>query len=81
MGIILKQTENRSELQKRIALDLAEKAKKKNPDPADMVDGVEDSAFVKGTKNTTSLAWVWVLIVIVSVGALIGFVIASGNQA
>ncbi len=81
MGIILKQTENRSELQKRIALDLAEKAKKKNPDPADRVDGVEDSAFVKGTKNTTSLAWVWVLIVIVSVGALIGFVIASGNQA
>ncbi len=81
MGIILKQTENRSELQKRIALDLSEKAKNKKPDPADMVDGVEDSAFVKGTKGTTSLAWLWILIVVAGVVALVGYVIASGNQA
>mgnify|MGYP004362901045 CR=1 FL=1 len=79
MGIIVKQTENRSELQKRIAKELSDKAKKKNPNPADLPDGVEDAAYTKDTKQTTSLAWVWILITIVGVGALVWFVVASGN--
>lgn len=80
MGIIYNQQDGRSELQKRLAQELSEKAKKKNLDSAnELPDGVEDSAYIEGTKKTTSLAWVWVLIVLVAVGVLIWFFIASGN--
>jgi hypothetical protein len=80
MGIIYNQESNRSDLQKRVAQELSEKAKNKNLDPADKLpDGVDDSAFVKDTKQTTSLAWVWLLIVIVGVAALLWFFVASGN--
>lgn len=80
MGIIYNQESNRSDLQKRVAQELSEKAKNKNLDPADKLpDGVDDSAFVKDTKQTTSLAWLWLLIVIVGVAALLWFFVASGN--
>lgn len=80
MGIIVNRDENRTELQKRIAAELTEKAKKKNRQAVDMPDGVEDSAYVKGTKQTTSLAWLWILVVVFGVAALVWYVIASGNQ-
>lgn len=74
MGLYLQQNNERSELQQRIAAELAEKAKKKaNPD-ADKPDGVADSAYLEKTKTTTSLAWVWALIVIVFVGILVWLV-------
>lgn len=80
MGIIYNQQSNRSDLQKRLAQELSEKAKNKNLEAADKLpDGVDDSAYMKDTKQTTSLAWVWLLIVIVGVVALIWFFIASGN--
>lgn len=65
MALFMNQQNERTELQKRIAAELAEKAKKKaleaeqkNP------DGVDDSAYLEGTKRTTSLAWAWLLILI-----------------
>lgn len=74
MGLYLQQNNERSELQQRIAAELAEKAKKKaNPD-ADKPDGVTDSAYLERTKTTTSLAWVWALIVIAFVGILVWLV-------
>jgi len=80
MGIIYNQESNRSELQKRLAQELSDKAKKKNLDPASQLpDGVDDSAFVKDTKQTTSLAWAWVLIVIAVVAILVWLFIAAGN--
>ncbi len=80
MGIIYNQQDGRSELQKRLAQELSEKAKKKHLDPAsELPDGVEDSAYIEGTKKTTSLAWVWVLIILIAVGVLIWFFIASGK--
>ncbi len=81
MGIILKQDENRSELQKRVAQQLTEKAKKKDPNPADLPDGVDDSAYMKNTKQTSGLAMLWIVIVVIGVGALIWYIIASGNQS
>lgn len=80
MGIIVNQESNRSELQKRIAAEMSEKAKKKAVHNGDLPDGVDDSAYIEGTKTTTSLAWVWVVITIVAVVALMWFFIASGNQ-
>lgn len=80
MGIIFNQQDNRSELQKKIAAELSEKAKKKRTFTADVPDGVDDSAFMEGSKSTTSLAWVWVLIVaFVALGA-VTYIIVGGNQ-
>lgn len=80
MGIIVNQQDNRSELQKRIATELADKAKKKKASEAELPDGVEDSRYIEGTKTTTSLAWVWAVITVIGIVALIWYFIASGNN-
>jgi uncharacterized protein HemX len=78
MALYMNQQNERTELQKRIAAELADKAKKKNPNtPHDKPDGVSDSAYLEKTKTTTSLAWVWVLIVIAAIGIGIWLVVAS----
>ena len=80
MALFVKQETNRSELQKRISAELSEKAKKKAKEAESLPDGVDDSAFVQGTKQTTSLAWLWVLIVIAVVGVAIWLFVSTGNQ-
>lgn len=78
MALFMNQQNERTELQKRIAAELAEKAKKKSLESdKERPDGVTDSAYLQNTKSTTSLAWVWVLIVIAFVGVLIWLVVAS----
>jgi len=71
MGRYLEQTEGRSELQQRIAADLRAKASAKAKEEGknsssyyNAPDGVDDAAFMKGTKTTTTLAPAWVAIVI-----------------
>ncbi len=78
MALFMQQDSERSELQKRIAAELAEKAKKKSLEADhDRPDGVDDSAYLEKTKTTTSLAWLWILIIIVVVATLIWLVVAS----
>ena len=83
MGRYIEQTENRSELQQRIAADLrakaAAKAKQESAGgvPGVERDGVEDSAYVHGTKTTTSLAWAWLLIFLAAIAVFILFVVRS----
>ncbi len=78
MSLFIRQENERTELQKRLAAELAEKAKK-NPQPGmgDLPDGVDDSAYIEGTKKTTSLAWVWVLIGVSTIALLIWLVVAT----
>lgn len=77
MALFMNQQNDRSELQKRIAAELAEKAKKKSLDTTgDRPDGVSDSAYLEQTKTTTSLAWVWALIVIAALGLILWLVVA-----
>ena len=78
MALFLKQDTQRSELQQRIATELQEKAKRKSTDGG-QPDGVTDSAYLKDTKATTSLAWVWVVIVAFAVGALIFYIVLSSS--
>ena len=61
MSLYLKQQDTRSDLQEKIATELQERAKKKAKE-AERPDGVNDSRVLEGTKQTTSLAWAWVLI-------------------
>ena len=74
----MKQNETQSELQKRVAAELQDKAKKRKAlEDAELPDGVTDSVYLKDTKSTTSLAWVWVLIAIAIVGIAIWLIVAT----
>jgi hypothetical protein len=77
MGLYLKQNETRSELQNKLAAELQERARKKSTELTDRPDGVSDAEYMKNTKQTTSLAWVWLLISLAIVAIVIWLVIAS----
>lgn len=66
MSLFISQDENRTELQKRLNTELQARAKTRvlMDDP----DGVEDSAYLNGTKKTTTLSWAWIVIVIAVIG-------------
>jgi hypothetical protein len=80
MGLFVNQESNRSELQKRLAAELSEKSKKKVDPEAERPDGVDDSAYMEGTKQTTGLAWIWIVIIGLVVVASIWYFISSGNH-
>lgn len=75
----MNQEDNRTELQKRIAAELTDKDKKRKARQDELPDGVEDSAYIEGTKKTTSLAWAWILIITIAVIAAIVFILVSGK--
>ena len=76
MALFVNQENTRTKLQQKIAADLKKKKKKDSgAGSADRPDGITDSAYLKNTKQTTSLAWAWVLIVVMVVGVVILFVI------
>ncbi len=74
MSLHLKQNENRSELQQRLDAELRAKAAARSKQESEHPDGVDDSAYIKGTKQTTSLAWAWVVILLLVIGSFIFFV-------
>lgn len=76
----MKQTENRSELQQRLDAELRAKAQatRRDIDAPDTIDTTGN--YLDGTKSTTSLAWVWVLIVIALLGMAVYFVVRTTNQ-
>ena len=73
MGLYMKQNENRTELQRRLDAELRAKAAARHKQESDMPDGVDDSAYIEGTKQTTSLTWAWILIVLLAIGVFIFF--------
>ena len=76
----MNQKESRTELQQRIAAELRAKAAAKSAqDDADRPDGVDDSRYIEGTKQTTSLAWLWVLVFILAVAAFVVIFIRANN--
>ena len=79
MGIIVNRQDQRTELQKRIAAELTDKDKKRKARQDELPDGVDDSAYIEGTKQTTGLAGVWIAIIAFIVIASIVFIIISGK--
>jgi hypothetical protein len=77
MALFMNQENTRTELQKRLAAELAEKAKKKDLADVKPLEELSDKHYLKGTKQTTSLAWVWVLIVIATIGVILWLIIYS----
>lgn len=80
MALFIRQNEDRSKLQERLAAELQERAKTR-AQLNDAPDGVEDSEFIKDLKPTTSLAWVWILLVIVGIAVAIWLVALNMGRA
>ena len=81
MGLYVRQDSKRTALQERLAAELNDKAKQKAKlADESLPDGVDDSAYIKDTKQTTSLAWVWILIGIAVVVAIVYFAIQATLQ-
>ncbi|MDX2775831.1 hypothetical protein PV379_00475 [Streptomyces caniscabiei] len=79
MALFIRQDDERSKLQERIATELREKAKAKGQaDPA-LPDGVEDTNYLKDTKPTTGLAWIWVVIVVIILVLFVVYALGSVN--
>lgn len=76
MSLYMKQSDTRSQLQDKLAKELQDRAKKKAIE-TEQPDGVTDSAYLRDTKSTTSLAWVWVLIGLAIVGIVVWLIIAT----
>lgn len=79
MGLYVRQDQNRTELQERIAAELQEKAKNRSKQQ-DTPDGVDDSKYIEGTKRTTSLAWAWLLIGIATIVVIVWLVVESTKR-
>lgn len=62
MGRYIKQDQTRSKLQEQIAADLRAKAAQRSAIDSQQYDGVEDSHYIEGSKQTTSLSWAWALV-------------------
>jgi len=79
MALFIRQDDNRSELQQRLAVELQEKAKKRAQLDNAPSDDIEDSHYLKGTKKTTSLAWMWLAIFVVVVLIIVAsfFIVSS----
>ncbi len=73
MGLFVNQQDQRSELQERIAAELREKAKASSLQEKATMDGVDDIRYLEGTKQTTTLAWAWILIAIMARAVIVMF--------
>jgi hypothetical protein len=76
MGLYVKQSDTRSQLQEKLAQELQDRAREKAK-AADLPDGVDDSAYIEGTKTTTALAWIWILIIAAIIGIVLWLLIIS----
>lgn len=86
MGLFVEQNSNRSKLQEKLAAELNEKHRRKSNNEGeggdgaqDLPDGVNDSAYMQNTKQTTSLAWVWGVIALAGFGTMVWLVFLSVN--
>jgi hypothetical protein len=79
MALYVKQSDTRSQLQEKLAAELQEKARKKAKE-AELPDGVDDSAYIEGTKKTTTLAWAWGVIVLLAIGVIVWLLIVASSN-
>lgn len=77
MALFIRQDDERSELQKQVAAELQRKARDNSLKAAERPDGVDDSQYIKGTKETTSLAWIWITIFVIFIAVIIWLTVLS----
>jgi len=79
MALFVRQDENRTELQKRLATELQDRARKK-AEEADLPDGVDDSQFIKNTsQHSSALIGVWLAVGALVIAAAIFLIVQTSN--
>jgi len=79
MALFVRQDENRSELQQRLATELQDRARKK-AEEADLPDGVTDSQFIKNTsQHSGTLIAVWIAVGVLIIAAAVFLIVQSSN--
>lgn len=76
MALFIRQDENRSKLQERLSSELQDRLKDK-PNFTDSPDGVEDSQYIKNTKESTGLMGIWLAVGIFAVVLIIWLAVAT----
>lgn len=77
MALFIRQNEDRSKLQERLAAELNERARKRDEQDKHPGEDIENSVYLQNTKQTTGLAWAWIAILILASVAAIGLFIYS----
>jgi CHASE3 domain sensor protein len=75
MGLFIQQNDSRTELQQRIDAELRAKAQAAREDAP--VDPVNADHYLAGTKTTTSLAAVWLVIFLLAVATAVLFFVKT----
>ena len=78
MGLFVNQQDQRSELQEANCGGIKREGKSFEFARKATMDGVEDIRYLEGTKQTTTLAWAWILIAIMA-GAVIVMFLMQGR--
>jgi len=79
MGLYVKQSDTRSQLQEKLAQELQDRAREKAKQ-ADLPDGVDDSAYIEGTTLTSKFGWVWIVVIAaIIVAGIIWYLVTSSN--
>ncbi|OYX53101.1 hypothetical protein B7Y92_03995 [Candidatus Saccharibacteria bacterium 32-50-13] len=76
MALLVRQNDERTELQKRVASELQEKMKQ-NSRPADRPDGVDDAAYMQGKRTTSRFAMIWLILFIVALGVIVWLLVIA----
>jgi hypothetical protein len=79
MALFIRQSEDRSKLQEKLAAELREKAKARSQIDTTPPDGVDDMNYLKDTKATTSLAWIWIVIILFVLAAFVVYMVGSAK--
>lgn len=78
MGIIVNKSQDDDELTRRINADLREKSERtsgvQDPD-AETPDFADDSEYVKNFKKTSKFGWVWIVLIVLALGAIVAILI------
>ena len=70
MALYLKQNESRSQLQSKIAADLADRINKQDPSKEGQAPAAQP-AILDDQQQTSRFAWVWMVLGIIALGGIV----------
>lgn len=80
MALFIRQNEDRSKLQERLAAELQERAKQRAANQKGP-DGVDDSEYMRNTQRTSKMVWVWISIAVILIAAAAWLMLLNARHA
>lgn len=77
MGLYINQQNSRTKLQEKVAAELRAKAAQVQSVEGEMPDGIEDSAYLRGTRQSGSFSRKWFLFILLVVALVVLFATAK----